>query len=200
MNDDGVQVAAASPPERSDAIPRQGRLAPSAKFVFFLDSLMSTAFQVGLLAFVDWMWLPRLQFPLAAGVLTTWLGGSLLARTLILPWLRHRAWRYELRENDLLVRYGVLWRVTSSVPLRRIQHTDVESGPIDRMFGLAALTVHTAGSSLEAVRIPGLARATAEALRELLLAASHRPAPPPIAVEHEVAGTPPAEALAEPPP
>ena len=54
-------------------------------------------------------------------------------------------------------------------PRLRIQHVDIESGPIDRAFGMVKLTLYTAGTNAAVGTIPGLLPQDAEALRETLL-------------------------------
>jgi uncharacterized protein len=98
----------------------------------------------------------------AAVVVATGLGGLLL-------WRRYRAWGYAEREDDLLVRRGVMVRRLTVVPYGRMQFVDVTAGPVDRIFGLATVQLHTAASASDA-RIPGLATAEAERLRDRLAA------------------------------
>src|SRR5690606_23304763 len=93
----------------------------------------------------------------------------LMLHAALYPPFWFRAWRYALREHDVLLRHGVLWRVQRSIPRRRIQHVDVQSGPLDRVYGLADLTLYTAGADDEENQIPGLRVEDAEALRDALL-------------------------------
>lgn len=103
--------------------------------------------------------------PVAPGAVVA-VGG--VAWLVVVPPLRYRAWGYALREADLYLRHGLLFRTTSIVPLARIQHVDTRHGPLDRWLGLATLVVFTAGTRGAIVAIPGLAAATAEALRDRL--------------------------------
>jgi membrane protein YdbS with pleckstrin-like domain len=104
-----------------------------------------------------------------------WLWGAvpaLVAAMLGTDWaLRRRlaAWGYLEREDDLLVRRGVLVRRTSVVPYGRMQFVDVTAGPLDRRFGLATVHLHTAAAASDA-RIPGLPRDEADRLRDRLAA------------------------------
>ncbi len=82
---------------------------------------------------------------------------------------RWRAWGYAEREDDLLVRRGVLVRRTSVVPYGRMQYVDVTSGPLDRRLGLATVTLHTAAAATDA-SIPGLLTEEATRLRDRLAA------------------------------
>jgi uncharacterized protein len=82
---------------------------------------------------------------------------------------RYRAWAYAERGDDLLVRRGLLVRRLSVVPYGRMQLIEVTAGPVDRIFGLATVQLHTASASTDA-RIPGLSSAEAQRLRDRLAA------------------------------
>ena len=87
----------------------------------------------------------------------------------LLLWRRYRAWGYAEREDDLLVRRGVMIRRLTVVPYGRMQFVDVTAGPVDRIFKLATVQLHTAASATDA-RIPGLDTAEANRLRDRLAA------------------------------
>ena len=93
-------------------------------------------------------------------------GGAWLGRA------RWRRTRWRLDAIGLRVRRGVLWHTEVLVPRSRVQHLDVERGPLERQFGLATLVVHTAGSQTQALRQTGLADADAVALRDALIPAA----------------------------
>jgi uncharacterized protein len=78
-----------------------------------------------------------------------------------------RSWGYSERDDDLLVRHGLFLRKLSIVPYARMQFVDVTSGPLERMFGLATVTMHTAAAASDA-RVPGLPSAEAARLRDRL--------------------------------
>ena len=80
---------------------------------------------------------------------------------------RVRAWAYCEREDDLLVQRGVLISRLSVVPYGRMQFIDVVAGPVERLFGLATVRMHTAAAASDA-RIPGLSRDDAARLRDNL--------------------------------
>jgi membrane protein YdbS with pleckstrin-like domain len=85
------------------------------------------------------------------------------------PAARYRRWSYELADEALELRHGVVERVHSAIPYWRVQYIDVEQGPIERALGLSRLVVHTAAATSDA-EIPGIATERAEALRQVLLA------------------------------
>lgn len=80
-----------------------------------------------------------------------------------------RAWGYSERQEDLLVKHGVMFRKLIVVPYGRMQFVDVNSGPLDRKFGLATVQLHTASPATDA-KIPGLPADEATRLRDRLSA------------------------------
>jgi hypothetical protein len=82
---------------------------------------------------------------------------------------RYRSWAYTERDEDLIVERGVMIRRMSVVPYGRMQFVDVTAGPVDRVFRLATVRLHTAAAASDA-RIPGLERAEAARLRDRLAA------------------------------
>ena len=82
---------------------------------------------------------------------------------------RWRAWGYAERDDDLLVRRGVLVQRLSVVPYGRMQYVDVTAGPFDRRLGIATVTLHTAAAATDAY-VPGLLEDEAARLRDRLAA------------------------------
>jgi membrane protein YdbS with pleckstrin-like domain len=77
------------------------------------------------------------------------------------------AWGYAEREDDLFVRRGVMFSRLSVIPYGRMQFIDVTAGPVERVFGLATVRMHTAAAASDA-RIPGLAADEAARVRDRL--------------------------------
>lgn len=80
---------------------------------------------------------------------------------------RVRAWGYAERDDDLLIKHGLLFRSMVVVPYGRMQYVDVKAGPLDRAIGLAQVQLHTASAGSDAY-IPGLPQAEAARLRDRL--------------------------------
>jgi uncharacterized protein len=95
--------------------------------------------------------------------------GALLLTGLALVFLRNRfrSWAYQERQEDLVVRRGVAFQRMSIVPYGRMQYVDVTAGPVERLFKLATIKLHTAAATTDA-RIPGLERDEAARLRDQL--------------------------------
>ena len=113
---------------------------------------------------------------IAGAVIAWWITGIGAAIALIALvwglWLiprNWRAWGYAERDDDLLVKHGVLVRKLSVVPYGRMQFVDVNSGPLERRVGIATVQLHTASPATDA-RIPGLPPDEAARLRDRLAA------------------------------
>lgn len=78
---------------------------------------------------------------------------------------RTRALGYALESNHLMARRGIVFRSMSSMPYGRIQYVDVDSGPLERMCGVARLTVRTAGTTTGTMVLFGIPLNVAEELR-----------------------------------
>lgn len=105
----------------------------------------------------------------AAG-LTVLLPGAIVIALLRYYWRRYPAhFACRLLEDGLLVRRGVWWRTEIFVPRSRIQHTEVNQGPLARRFDIAQISVYTAGSHASKTEVDGLDRAQAINLRDQLL-------------------------------
>jgi uncharacterized protein len=81
----------------------------------------------------------------------------------------HAGFGFSLLDDGLWLQSGVYWRKATFVPRERVQHTEVNHGPLDRKMRLAKLVVHTAGIRTGHLTIPGLTEAMAHQLRDALL-------------------------------
>ncbi len=81
----------------------------------------------------------------------------------------YAAWTIDVDDERIRVDHGVINRQSAFVPRTRIQHVSTEQGPIQRVFDLTSLTLHTAGARTPNIDIPHLELATAELLRQELV-------------------------------
>ena len=104
---------------------------------------------------------------------TTWVTVAAVVPLAVAAWAwwvvgrQVRSWGYAERADDLLVRRGVAFRTVVVVPYGRMQYVDVYAGPVDRIFGLAKVQLHTASARSDAY-IPGLRPQEAARLRDRL--------------------------------
>ena len=164
---DGTVPAQAPPPPLPVAYQP---LDPRVIKLWRIHSMIATAVLlflalVGLLYFglsetVPWPWL--------------WAGWFMLLalRAYFLLWHQqrvYRAWGYRLDGKVLESRHGIWFRELQLLPLARLQHVDLHSGPIERSLGLASLLLHTAGTQEATIVIPGLDANEAVKLRDHLV-------------------------------
>lgn len=110
-----------------------------------------------LCAWLEWPWWTHLfALPLYL----------LVAQSVLLLGRRTRAIAYAVREHDVLLRTGIMFRSIEAVPFGRVQDIEIDEGPIERRYGLSTITVKTAGSD---ITIPGLEKAQSEHLRAVIL-------------------------------
>lgn len=89
-----------------------------------------------------------------------------IALIIRVPSRRYNARGYQISPDRLRVVRGLLFRSDTVVPFGRVQHIDVHQGPLDRFFGIATLTLHTAGNYNASVSLPGLGEPLAREMRE----------------------------------
>ncbi|MFT8320207.1 MAG: PH domain-containing protein [Bacillus sp. (in: firmicutes)] len=83
----------------------------------------------------------------------------------LLPTLRWKRWRYEIREDEIEIQHGVLVMKRTLVPMVRVQHVDTKQGPLLRKYELAAVSISTAATVHE---IPILGMEVAEEIRNYI--------------------------------
>jgi uncharacterized protein len=134
-----------------------------------------------------WITICAMSFAAFTIISSLTLGGALrgvrlavvpgLAATVIsaIAWWGWRYQQLEYRRTSFVIstagceiRRGVVWRRIITVPLSRIQHTDVTQGPLQRAYGLATLSLYTAGTEHAKVDLIGLGFETAMAIRQYL--------------------------------
>ncbi|MBO5231216.1 MAG: PH domain-containing protein [Clostridia bacterium] len=62
--------------------------------------------------------------------------------------IRYFRYSYLIDENRIVVREGILFVSTTIAPIERVHQITVESGPIDRLTGLAKVMATTAGGEI----------------------------------------------------
>jgi membrane protein YdbS with pleckstrin-like domain len=133
-------------------------LAPAARVLWRLEGALTAAAAL-----------------IAAGVLQGVVGGTwaLLAwaaavvtgavAVVLVPELRWRRWRWEVREHEIDIRRGTLAVTRTLVPMLRVQHVDTKRDLLQQWLGLATVVFHTAAGSNE---IPALTVAEAGQVRD----------------------------------
>jgi uncharacterized protein len=92
---------------------------------------------------------------------------AIVVFVVVVPWWRYRVHRWEIGAQAVYTRTGWLVQERRIAPISRVQTVDTYRGPLDRLFGLANVTVTTA-SSAGAVRIVALDSDVADRIVEQL--------------------------------
>jgi membrane protein YdbS with pleckstrin-like domain len=133
------------------------KLAGARRVTILISNVIPAVVFAVLGAILGWRWFYVLAVLIALlGAYQWWLAGRQV-----------RNWGYAEREDDLLVRHGLMFRQIVVVPYGRMQYVDVQAGPLDRAFGIAKVQLHTASAGTDAV-IPGLPPEEAARLRDRL--------------------------------
>ncbi len=136
----------------------------STRFVY-VDVVSTIILTIGLVAVAS---LPAYL----SGISIWWIlpGAVLVIMLIVIAFVprRVRSIGYQLRDDDLLFRRGLLFQRFVSVPYGRMQLIDITRGPVSRVLGLSDLHFVTAAAS-SSVSIPGLLFADAEDLRDQLV-------------------------------
>ncbi len=76
--------------------------------------------------------------------------------------------KYRLFDKNLTYQEGVLIHKETVVPFSRIQHVEIDEGPLERFFSLATLSVYTAGDSGKDLKINGLRLDKAQEIKDFI--------------------------------
>jgi membrane protein YdbS with pleckstrin-like domain len=140
------------------------RLDPRAKTLWRITGALGALPLLAVGAFVGWVLLQMMEVPLLLGILPFLAAlGLFVVLAGVIPDLRWRRWRYEIREDEVDLQRGIVWVSRTLVPLARIQHVDTQSGPLQRRFGLATVVFYTAAGPNQ---IPELSAPVAARVRD----------------------------------
>lgn len=154
-------------PKRTTDGPRP--IHPAIRKVWLFSNLISVVVFGMIMSFTEFMFLRTLhapwRFPIIAPLLAIVIGfwaSSMVRR----QWAN---WRYEVTDDEVVLAWGVFFQTRRYVPRDRVQHVDINSGPIDRRFGLAQVSLFVAGAHGSVGAIPGLTPEEADDLRSMLV-------------------------------
>ena len=154
-------VAATATPEPSQT------LAPAARKLWRLEGGVGT-----LVALV-----PAILVQVLAGgmwALLAWVALAVFAlfAIVLVPEVRWRRWRWEVREHEIDLRHGTWEVIRTLVPMARVQHVTTRRDPFQQALDLATVVVHTAAGANE---IPALTVAEAARVRDRIAELARTP-------------------------
>ncbi|GAA4696104.1 PH domain-containing protein [Nocardioides nanhaiensis] len=152
--------APAPPPAAVPALrePAQ-RVDPRARLMWIVSSVVESVVTLGIIGTVVVLTgVVELRWWMVAGVVAL----DLLYVAVVPHW-RYLVHRWEVTETAVHTQVGWWSRERRIAPISRIQTVDYAEGPVERLFGLASVTVTTA-SAAGALSISGLRRDRARRL------------------------------------
>lgn len=140
-----------------DATPR--RLHPATTVIAVLRGAPSTLLGV-----------PALLAVVARADLWLVLLGALIAFAVAAGarWLAWTRFTYELTDDAVVIESGLLSRNRRTIPFERIADVGIERRPLQRLFGLAAVTLETGGAGADDGTLDSVAVSEAERLRDVV--------------------------------
>jgi membrane protein YdbS with pleckstrin-like domain len=72
---------------------------------------------------------------------------AVIATMLLTAMLVYNNFMYEIDQTGLIIESGIIHKKQVSVPFEQVQNVNIERSIIDRLFGLARLSIETAGAS-----------------------------------------------------
>jgi uncharacterized protein len=154
---DGMSAASPFEPAGVQWTPVSPHLALARRVLVCLPVALAATATAVVARVLGWGWLNLVAVTLLVLTVWTWW------------WIGRqvRSWGYAERDDDLLLRHGVMWRRLLVVPYGRLQFVDVQAGPLASALGIAHVQLHTASAHSDAA-IPGLPSSEASRLRDRL--------------------------------
>ena len=139
------------------------KLSKKAKGCMLLSEMVAAVICTGIIGVV-WYFLRDNNLPFSINLI--WIVAAVIwAVCLVAPFIRYERYRYRFSNEEIDVREGFLYLHRDIVPIERLHKVALESGPIDRIFGLSKVIVTTAGGD---VTIRFIEEAVAESIVEKL--------------------------------
>jgi len=142
----------------------QGRLSKDAVKVWMISETITNLIGfiiIGILLYLDYhfSWKEWIGWILI-GLIPIFVLGSIWSW--VNPLFLYKSWRYDVNEEFLQLKSGVLKETHELVPMTKIQSVATKQGPLLRKYGLCSISVETMGSSHT---IPALPKGDAAQLR-----------------------------------
>lgn len=93
----------------------------------------------------------------------------ILILTIIIQVISFKNKGFAFRTHDVIYRSGAISTTTMIIPYTRVQHVAQHEGIVARWLGLATVEIFTAGGATGDIKIPGLEKIHASAIKKLLV-------------------------------
>ncbi|MEP3042750.1 PH domain-containing protein, partial [Nonlabens ulvanivorans] len=88
--------------------------------------------------------------------------------TLVGPIVQYWFFKFHVENDELIIQKGWIFKKRKAIPVERIQSINIAQNIAQRVLGLVAVEIDTAGSKAKELEIPALDRHFAEQLKTLL--------------------------------
>lgn len=146
------------------------KLDPSVKIVWTFNYLIKFSFYSVIFLVLDFLFLHSdyIDLPIKTGIISLFLFVFGVLLSIIIPPLSYKYWSFEVKDNEIILQYGIFNRIKTLAPYSKVQHIDVQQSIIERIYDLSRLVLYTAGTRGADVILPGLPIQYAEELRDSL--------------------------------
>lgn len=151
-------------PDNADEDGELTRLHPNYKLMMRVGAIFAALALIGVASLIELVLRTAVGLPM--GVIIAPAAVLAVFIALRIPAARYSARGYQISRDRLRVVRGIMWHSDTVVPFGRVQHIDVDQGPMERALGIATMTLHTAGSHNASVSLPGLGHELAIEMRE----------------------------------
>ncbi len=98
-----------------------------------------------------------------------WIAGVVFGGSILATLLRYFTLRYRIQDGEFVIKEGLLFRRTRSVPICKIQNVDLVQNVLHRVFGVAEVKVETASGTEAEATLRVLTKSQIEELRAAVL-------------------------------
>ncbi|KLU75136.1 PH domain-containing protein [Clostridium botulinum] len=131
------------------------RLNENAKKAWFLSNLIGLIITGGILIGLRIYFAEKIvKYSFIVNIILGVILVILILDVLVNPIIEYKQWKYIITEDRIEFVHGIYFLTTTIIPIVRIQHIDIEEGPINRIYNLAKINIHTAGGQHKIEGLP----------------------------------------------
>ncbi|KEI17924.1 PH domain-containing protein [Clostridium haemolyticum] len=134
---------------------KYNRLNKNAKKAWFLSNLIGLIIIGGILIGLKIYFSEKVvKHSFIVNIILGIILSILILDVLVKPIIEYKQWKYIITEDRIEFVHGIYFLTTTIIPIVRIQHIDIEEGPINRIYNLAKINIHTAGGEHKIEGLP----------------------------------------------
>lgn len=130
------------------------------KYMYVVNGIAIAVYAVIFLGVAADLWFgwifPGIPHRRIVAVVVLALYAALAVTKLLSPKILYHWYRYAIDDEEINIRSGVFVKKTEIVPIERVQKIEVSRGPVERRYGLASVSVVTAGGDVDVRYLPAV--------------------------------------------